>query len=167
MRRFRSTALVLALGLSLGACRRSTEDWVADLTAPDEWHRRMAAVALRSVPDEDAERAFRMVLRRGRERSHAVVDALLDTLRVLGTRRPDLVRLALRSLAPERRTERALLSGILLQQLRHGDETARPVLEAFVAEELVCGEAPRVEAAERLRAELAAITPPGDAQRGK
>jgi hypothetical protein len=155
-------APVALAALALSACRRTTEDWVADLTAPDEWHRRMAALALRSVPDQDTEQAFRMVLRRKRERSHAVVDALLETLRVLGDRRPDLVRLALASLAPERRTERALLAEILVEQLRRGDEAARPVLEAFAEAESACGESDREAAAARLRETLAGLPPAPD-----
>ncbi len=143
------TALVLASGfLALaGGCRRSTGDWARDLTSPDPWRREMAALALRSVEDEEVEHAVRLLLQKLSDPEPRVVLAISDSLASLAPRAVEPLAQALELLPPERAQHRALLVRLLTERAAAGDERARSALLGHLRAELASGSPERVELA--------------------
>lgn len=148
----RHALVALLLALAPG-CARDTETWIADLDRPDPWRRRMAALALRSVADDDVERAFRVLAVRLKERDPEVHDAMLDTLAVLTRRSPELPARALAVLPPEQQATRLKMARLLLEPARSGEPGAREALEAYLQEEERSGVPARAELVGELRAE--------------
>ena len=76
--------LLAGLLLSLGACSRSTDDWIADVDHPDEVYRLMAVVALRQVDAREVPIAVETLLDATRDRKGEVSRAATESLVVLG-----------------------------------------------------------------------------------
>lgn len=137
------------------SCRRRTDDWVAEFVAGDAWHRRMAALAMRSVPDEEVALAFRTLLLQLKDREPEVLEALQDTLLQLSLRNPKLPRRAIDALPESKLNTRMVMANILLELARRGDSEARTALEAYLAVEEASGVDLHRTAAAELRRALA------------
>ena len=75
-------ALVCMLGVAFCVgCTRPTDAWIADLDDPNELTRRLAALALREAPRDDAERAVVALTRATTDRQGSVARAAVDSLR--------------------------------------------------------------------------------------
>jgi hypothetical protein len=117
----RTAALVLALlACLLSGCRRTSAEWIEELKGTDPWSRRMAVLALRSVPDADCELAFRALAIRLKDRDVEVARAIEDSLRLLAHRRPDLPAKALPAFPAERMGHRQFMARLLLELERDG-----------------------------------------------
>jgi hypothetical protein len=144
----------LALPLLVAGCHRDAETWIGDLAGQDPWRRRMAALALRSVADEECERAFRALAIRLRDKDPEITAAIEASLRVLAARRPDLPARALQVFAAERVAQRALMARVLLELAAAGQTIDQAALDAWFAGEQASGVPARVEAARALLAEF-------------
>lgn len=155
-RRIALTALALGAPLLLcAACERTQEDWVHDLTSRDPWRREMAALALRSVDDEEVERTVRSLLQKLADREPRVTQAIAASLECLAPRAVEPMARALELLPPERVQPRELLVRLLSSRARAGDERARAALVEHAEREIGSGDPERGRAAQALLLELA------------
>jgi hypothetical protein len=148
----------------LVGCRRETEDWSNDLLSDDPWRREVAAVALRSVEDEEVDHTVHLLLRRLIDHEPRVKQAITDSLAALAPRAVEPMVQALRIVAPKRDQHRELLVRLLSERARAGDERARGALLEHLRQELENADPARVEKAHARIAELELEAPRPEAR---